>query len=187
MKKNKVIWTGLMLLLAVICISCDNSDDIVSTRNSSAVQKLYAVARQSPDAILQYKAEMPLFTLDDIRSYNPETGKMAFNSVKFDTHLFYDSSCKYRVYFYAGNDLLFDALAVSWLSSAAYWDQLTFQCDFYGPSDETDASKSHYYLRYGYPGIIDGDESLKQLMLKNAPAIDRFISILRSEGKIIGD
>ena len=191
MKRNKILWLGAILFSTTICCSCSSDDDITTSAKTTtrtvdiADQSLYAIARQSSDAFMQYKAEMPVFSINDIESFNTETGEITFKDVVFDKELFYDISCKYRIYFYAGDDLLFDARTVSWLSSAAYFDQLTFQCDFYGPSDGVKASESHFYLRYGYPGTIDGDETVKELMKKNAAGMERFISILSKAGKIV--
>jgi hypothetical protein len=127
---------------------------------------------------------MPVFSLSDIESFNPKTGEIKFKDIAFDKELFYDIACKYRVYFYAGDDLLFDARTVSWFSSVGYFDQLTFQCDFYGPSDDG-LKNSRFFLSYGYPGTIDGDETIKELMKKNAAGMERFISILSKAGKIV--
>ena len=148
-------------------------------------QSLYAVARQSADAFEQYEPEMWLFTINDIKSFCPETGEIVFNNLVFDAHLFHDFACKYRVYFYSGDDLLFDARAVSWLSSAGYFSDLTFQCDAYGPGNTLDCSKSHFYLRYGYPGTIVGDTTVEALKQKNAAGMERFVSILGKAGKIV--
>lgn len=148
-------------------------------------QSLYAVARQSADAFDQYEPEMPLFTINDIKSFCPETGELMFNNFVFDTRLFHDIACNYRVYFYNGDDLLFDARAVWWLSSAAYFNDLTFQCDFYGPGNTWDCSKSHFYLLYGYPGTTEDDTTLEALKQKNAAGMERFIDILRQAGKIV--
>ena len=188
MKRNKIVWIGAILISTTLLGSCSSDDDFVTpatptTRSiSTADQSLYAIARQSSDAIIQHKAEMPVFSLSNIESYNPKTGEIKFKGIVFDKELFYDIACKYRVYFYAGEELLFDARTVSWLSSASYFDQLTFQCDGYGSSEE---SKSHFYLCYGYPWTIDGDETIKELMKKNEAGMERFISILREAGKIV--
>lgn len=190
MKRNKILWLCAILFSTTLCGSCSSDDDSTTpaettTRSVSiADRSLYAIARQSSDAIIQYKAEMPVFSLSDIESYNPKTGEIKFKDIAFDKELFYDIACKYRVYFYAGDDLLFDALTVSWFSSVGYFDQLTFQCDFYGPSDDG-LKNSRFFLSYGYPGTIDGDETIKELMKKNAAGMERFISILRKAGKIV--
>ena len=184
MKKRLNQWLCTMLVLAAGCFSCSDDSDkgFVNTRTG---QSLYVVARQSADAPIQYQAEMPLFTLDNIKSFNPETGELRLENVVFDSHLFQDIACQYRVYFYDGNDLLFDARAVSWFSSAGYFSDLTFQCSCFGPGDEFDASESHFYIRYGYPGTIMGDETVKALMEKNAAGMERFVTILRQAGKIV--
>lgn len=190
MKRNKILWLCAILFSTTLCGSCSSDDDSTTpaettTRSVSiADRSLYAIARQSSDAIIQYKAEMPVFSLSDIESYNPKTGEIKFKDIAFDKELFYDIACKYSVYFYAGDDLLFDALTVSWFSSAGYFDQLTFQCDFYGPSDDG-LKNSRFFLSYGYPGTIDGDETIKELMKKNEAGMERFVSILRKAGKIV--
>ena len=191
MKRNKILWLCAILISTTLCCSCSSDDDDsttsakTSTRSVSiADRSLYAIARQSSDAIIQHKAEMPVFSLSDIESFNLKTGEIKFKDIVFDKELFYDIACKYRIYFYAGDDLLFDARTVSWFSSAGYFDQLTFQCDFYGPSDDG-MKNSHFYLSYGYPGTIDGDETVKELMKKNAAGMERFISILSKAGKIV--
>ena len=190
MKRNKILWLCAILISTTLCCSCNSDDDSTTsaktaTRSVSiADRSLYAIARQSSDAIIQHKAEMPVFSLSDIESYNPKTGEIKFKDIAFDKELFYDIACKYRVYFYAGDDLLFDALTVSWFSSAGYFDQLTFQCDFYGPSDDG-LKNSRFFLSYGYPGTIDGDETVKELMKKNEAGMERFVSILRKAGKIV--
>jgi hypothetical protein len=190
MKRNKILWLCAILFSTTLCGSCSSDDDSTTsaktaTRSVSiADRSLYAIARQSSDAIIQHKAEMPVFSLSNIESYNPKTGEIKFKGIVFDKELFYDIACKYRVYFYAGDDLLFDALTVSWFSSAGYFDQLTFQCDFYGPSDDG-LKNSRFFLSYGYPGTIDGDETIKELMKKNATGMERFISILSKAGKIV--
>ena len=190
MKRNKILWLCAILFSTTLCGSCSSDDDDsttpaeTTTRSTSiADRSLYAIARQSSDAIIQHKAEMPVFSLSDIESYNPKTGEIKFKDIAFDKELFYDIACKYRVYFYAGDDLLFDARTVSWLSSAGYFDELTFQCDIYGPSDGL--KNSRFFLSYGYPGTIDGDETVKELMKKNEAGMERFISILRKAGKIV--
>ena len=189
MKRNKILWLCAILISTTLCCSCNSDDDSTTsaktaTRSVSiADRSLYAIARQSSDAIIQHKAEMPVFSLSDIESYNPKTGEIKFKDIAFDKELFYDIACKYRVYFYAGDDLLFDARTVSWLSSAGYFDELTFQCDIYGPSDGL--KNSRFFLSYGYPGTIDGDETVKELMKKNEAGMERFISILRKAGKIV--
>ena len=191
MKRNNILWLGAILISITLCGSCSSNDDDSTTSAKTATRSvsiadrsLYAIARQSSDAIIQYKAEMPVFSLSDIESYNPKTGEIKFKDIAFDKELFYDIACKYRVYFYAGDDLLFDALTVSWFSSVGYFDQLTFQCDFYGPSDDG-LKNSRFFLSYGYPGTIDGDETIKELMKKNAAGMERFISILSKAGKIV--
>ena len=190
MKRNKILWLGALLFSTTICCSCSSDDDITTSAKTTtrtvdiADQSLYAIARQSSDAFMQHKAEMPVFSLSDIESFNPKTGEIKFKDIAFDKELFYDIACKYRVYFYAGDDLLFDALTVSWFSSVGYFDQLTFQCDFYGPSDDG-LKNSRFFLSYGYPGTIDGDETIKELMKKNAAGMERFISILSKAGKIV--
>ena len=113
-------------------------------------------------------------SLDNIKSFNTETGELKLENVVFDTHLFQDIACQYRVYFYDGDDLLFDARAVSWFSSAGYFSDLTFQ-----------TIGSGIYIRYGYPGTIVGDEAVKELMKKNEAGMERFIEILRRAGKIV--
>lgn len=189
MKRNKILWLCAILISTTLCCSCNSDDDSTTsaktaTRSVSiADRSLYAIARQSSDAIILHKAEMPVFSLSDIESYNPKTGEIKFKDIAFDKELFYDIACKYRVYFYAGDDLLFDARTVSWLSSAGYFDELTFQCDIYGPSDGL--KNSRFFLSYGYPGTIDGDETVKELMKKNEAGMERFISILRKAGKIV--
>ncbi len=190
MKRNKILWLCAILFSTTLCGSCSSDDDSTTpaettTRSVSiADRSLYAIARQSSDAIIQYKAEMPVFSLSDIESFNPKTGEIKFKDIAFDKELFYDIACKYRVYFYAGDDLLFDALTVSWFSSVGYFDQLTFQCDFYGPSDDG-LKNSRFFLSYGYPGTIDGDETIKELMKKNAAGMERLVSILSKAGKIV--
>ena len=191
MKRNKILWLCAILFSTTLCCSCSSNDDDSTTSAKTATRSvsiadrsLYAIARQSSDAIIQHKAEMPVFSLSDIESYNPKTGEIKFKDIAFDKELFYDIACKYRVYFYAGDELLFDARTVSWLSSASYFDQLTFQCDFYGPSDDG-LKNSRFFLSYGYPGTIDGDETIKELMKKNAAGMERFISILSKAGKIV--
>ena len=190
MKRNKILWLCAILISTTLCCSCNSDDDSTTsaktaTRSVSiADRSLYAIARQSSDAIIQYKAEMPVFSLNDIESFNPKTGEIKFKDIAFDKELFYDIACKYRVYFYAGDDLLFDARTVSWFSSVGYFDQLTFQCDFYGPSDDG-LKNSRFFLSYGYPGTIDGDETIKELMKKNAAGMERFVSILSKAGKIV--
>ena len=191
MKRNKILWLCAILFSTTLCCSCSSDDDDsttsakTSTRSVSiADRSLYAIARQSSDAIIQHKAEMPVFSLSDIESFNLKTGEIKFKDIVFDKELFYDIACNYRIYFYAGDDLLFDARTVSWFSSAGYFDQLTFQCDFYGPSDDG-MKNSHFYLSYGYPGTIDGDETVKELMKKNEAGMERFISILSKTGKIV--
>ena len=191
MKRNNILWLVAILFSTTLCCSCSSNDDDSTTSAKTATRSvsiadrsLYAIARQSSDAIIQYKAEMPVFSLSDIESYNPKTGEIKFKDIAFDKELFYDIACKYRVYFYAGDDLLFDALTVSWFSSVGYFDQLTFQCDFYGPSDDG-LKNSRFFLSYGYPGTIDGDETIKELMKKNAAGMERFISILSKAGKIV--
>ena len=189
MKRNNILWLVAILISTTLCGSCSSDDDSTTpvetaTRSVSiADRSLYAIARQSSDAIIQHKAEMPVFSLSDIESYNPKTGEIKFKDIAFDKELFYDIACKYRVYFYAGDDLLFDARTVSWLSSAGYFDELTFQCDIYGPSDGL--KNSRFFLSYGYPGTIDGDETIKELMKKNEAGMERFVSILRKAGKIV--
>ena len=189
MKRNKILWLCAILISTTLCCSCTSDDDSTTsaktaTRSVSiADRSLYVIARQSSDAIIQHKAEMPVFSLSDIESYNPKTGEIKFKDIAFDKELFYDIACKYRVYFYAGDDLLFDARTVSWLSSAGYFDELTFQCDIYGPSDGL--KNSRFFLSYGYPGTIDGDETVKELMKKNEAGMERFVSILRKAGKIV--
>ena len=190
MKRNKILWLCAILFSTTLCCSCSSNDDDSTTSAKTATRSvsiadrsLYAIARQSSDAIIQHKAEMPVFSLSDIESYNHKTGEIKFKDIAFDKELFYDISCKYRVYFYAGDDLLFDARTVSWFSSAGYFDELTFQCDIYGPSDGL--KNSRFFLSYGYPGTIDGDETVKELMKKNEAGMERFISILRKAGKIV--
>lgn len=190
MKRNNILWLVAILISTTLCGSCSSDDDDSTTSAKTATRSvsiadrsLYAIARQSSDAIIQHKAEMPVFSLSDIESYNPKTGEIKFKDIAFDKELFYDIACKYRVYFYAGDDLLFDARTVSWLSSAGYFDELTFQCDIYGPSDGL--KNSRFFLSYGYPGPIDGDETVKELMKKNEAGMERFVSILRKAGKIV--
>ena len=190
MKRNKILWLCAILFSTTLCCSCSSNDDDSTTSAKTATRSesiadrsLYAIARQSSDAIIQHKAEMPVFSLSDIESYNPKTGEIKFKDIAFDKELFYDIACKYRVYFYAGDDLLFDARTVSWLSSAGYFDELTFQCDIYGPSDGL--KNSRFFLSYGYPGTIDGDETVKELLKKNEAGMERFVSILRKAGKIV--
>lgn len=189
MKRNNILWLVAILISTTLCGSCSSDDDSTTpvettTRSASiADRSLYAIARQSSDAIIQHKAEMPVFSLSDIESFNLKTGEIKFKDIAFDKELFYDIACKYRVYFYAGDDLLFDARTVSWLSSAGYFDELTFQCDIYGPSDGL--KNSRFFLSYGYPGPIDGDETVKELMKKNEAGMERFVSILRKAGKIV--
>ena len=189
MKRNKILWLCAILISTTLCCSCNSDDDSTTsaktaTRSVSiADRSLYVIARQSSDAIIQHKAEMPVFSLSDIESFNSKTGEIKFKDIVFDKELFYDIACKYRVYFYAGDDLLFDARTVSWLSSAGYFDELTFQCDIYGPSDGL--KNSRFFLSYGYPGTIDGDETVKELMKKNEAGMERFVSILRKAGKIV--
>ena len=190
MKRNKILWLGAILFSTALCCGCSSDDDDSTTpvtrSGNTADQSLYAIARQGDDAPIQYKAEIPMFSLSDIESFNTATGEITFKgNVVFDSHIFYDISCKYRVYFYSGDDLLFDARAVSWLSSAGYFDQLTFQCGFFEAADYTKTSKTNFYIHYGYPGTIDGDESIKELKKKNAAGMERFLSILSKAGKIV--
>ena len=173
-KSNLLVVFGVMLMLTMGGSSCSNDNDIADS-------SLHVIARQNADAVMKYEEEMALFSLNDIKSFNIKTGEIMFNHFVFETHLFWGG---YRVYFYDGDVLLFDAVAVSWFSSAGYFDQLTFQCDFYGPDDNWDGSKSHFYLLYGYPGTIKGDQTIENLKQKNAAGMERFIKILRMAGKI---
>ena len=188
MKKNIVLWMSMLLLsmTAGVSTGCSSDDDEEPVCDKSGLA-IYVVARQDADAPHQYEAEMPLFWLYSIESFNTETGELKLADFKFDTHLFHDIDCKYRVYFYNGDDLLFDARAVSWLSSASYGSDLTFQCDAYGPGDLWETSKSHFYLRYGYPGTVEGDPAVEALKQKNAAGMERFVSILRNAGKIVNN
>jgi hypothetical protein len=186
MKKNIVLWMSVLLLSMTAGLSSCSSDDDEEPVCDKSGLAIYVVARQDADALNQYETEMPLFWLYSIESFNTETGELKLADFKFDTHLFHDIDCKYRVYFYHGDDLLFDARAVSWLSSASYSD-LTFQCDVYGPGDLWETSKSHFYLRYGYPGTIEGDPAIEALKQKNAAGMERFVSILRNAGKIVNN
>lgn len=181
--KNLGLCVLLMLTFAAVFSSCD--DSMKDSNSNVEYSSLYVVARQGADAPIQYKAEMPLFSIENIKSFNTETGELTLQNFVFDTHLFHDIGCRYRVYFYDGNDLLFDARPVSWLSSAAYFNDLTFQCDVYGPDDMWDASKSHFYIRYGYPGTVQGDETVEELMKKNEKGMNHFINILSQRGKIV--
>lgn len=187
MSKSRNIWLGAILFLIAVCVGCSSDNDNIADLSLSETtdHSLCVIARQGSDAPVQYKEEMPLFSLDNIKSFNIETGELTFEDVVLDTHLFYDISCRYHVFFYDGDDLLFEALAVSWLSSAGYFNQLTFQCDCYGPDNMLDTSKSHFYLRYGYPDVIEGDETIEELKKKNAAGMERFISILRQAHKIV--
>ena len=190
MKRNKILWLGAILFSTTLCCSCssDDNDSIapITRADNTADKTLYAIARQGDDAPIQYKAEIPMFSLSDIDSFNTATGEITFkNTVVFDNHVFYDGACRYRVYFYSGDDLLFEATAVSWVSSAAYFDQLTFQCDFYGREDVSKASGRHFYLTYGYPGTVEGDDSIEELKKKNAAGMERFLSILGKARKIV--
>ena len=173
-------------MLAVVNNGCSRDNDVNNNEdtNNPSGRSLYAIARQSADAPIQYQAEMPLFSINNIKTFNPETGELTLQDFTFDTHLFSDIGCKYRIYFYHGDDLLFDARAVSWFSSSGYFDDLTFQCDVYGPDETWDSSKSHFYLLYGYPGTIQGDERVEELKKKNAAGMKCFVSILRQSGKI---
>lgn len=174
-KSNLLVVSGVILMLTAGGSCCSNDDDLADS-------SIHVIARQSADAMVQHKEEMELFSLNDIKSFNIKTGEITFNHFVFDTHLF-DGG--YRVYFYDGDVLLFDAIPVSWFSSMGYFDQLTFQCDFYGPDDKWDASNSHFYILYGYPGTIMGYQTIEELKQKNAVGMDRFINILSMAGKIV--
>lgn len=192
--KTKLI---MACLCAVSLLSCSNNDSddfnmsgqtpYDSDDLNMSEQALYVVAKQSADAPEAYQSEMKLFTLDDIRSFNPETGELRLNHVTLDVHLFWDIACRYRVGFYADGDLLFDALAVSHLSSAGWFDQLTFQTIGYPNTDTMDAYDNVFYIRYGYPGTIIGDTSVEQLRKQNANGEKRFIQILRQAHKLVGN
>ena len=175
MKKSFYLCLSALVLTMAGLSSCSNDDDL-------ADGSLRVIARQSADVLVQYKEEMALFSLNDIKSFNIKTGEITFNHFVFDTHLFWGG---YRVYFYDDDELLFDAVAVSWFSSVGYFDQLTFQCDFYGPDDKWDGAHSHFYLLYGYPGTIKGDQTIEKLKRMNAAGMDRFIKILSMAGKIV--
>ena len=190
MKKTSVFLchAGTMALLLTSCTYQICEFDSDGTRAAEeAGHSLWAVARQDSTAFIQYKAEMPLFTLDDIKSFNTETGEIKFGNIAFDVHLFFDHGCEYRVYFYEGGDLLFDARAVSWISSTGYFHDLTFQTIAAGNDGMMDAAKSTFYLRYGYPGIIRGDTIVENLKQRNAPGMERFIRILRQAGKVTSE
>ena len=85
MKRNKILWLCAILFSTTLCCSCSSDDDSTTsaktaTRSVSiADRSLYAIARQSSDAIIQHKAEMPVFSLSDIESYNPKTGEIKFD------------------------------------------------------------------------------------------------------------
>ena len=85
MKRNKILWLCAILFSTTLCGSCSSDDDSTAsaktaTRSVSiADRSLYAIARQSSDAIIQHKAEMPVFSLSDIESYNPKTGEIKFD------------------------------------------------------------------------------------------------------------
>jgi len=189
MKVTRIV-VCLLGSLALLTACTDNdlafgeAESSLTKVSKASAHSLRVIARQPADATVQYKAEMPLFTLDDIRSFNTGTGEITFGNLSFDSHLFYDVGCRYRVYFYEGDRLLFDAVAVSWFSSVGYFQSLTFQSIICGAS-RVEASESKFYLRYGYPGIIEGDPATEELMQENAAGMERFIKILRKAGKIV--
>ena len=142
---------------------------------------LYAVARQSADAPLQYKAEMPLFTLENIKSYNVLRNELMLENVTFDSHLFSDTDCQYRVYFYDGDELLFDAYAISSYSNVAYFSDIRFFCNNVGSGDTFDVSGIPFYIYYSH----SEDESDWTVKGKKLLGLESFNCILRKAGKII--
>ena len=88
MKRNKILWLCAILFSTTLCCSCSSNDDDSTTSAKTATRSvsiadrsLYAIARQSSDAIIRHKAEMPVFSLNDIESFNPKTGEIKFKDI----------------------------------------------------------------------------------------------------------
>ena len=63
MKRNKILWLCAILFSTTLCCSCSSNDDDSTTSAKTATRSesiadrsLYAIARQSSDAIIQHKA-----------------------------------------------------------------------------------------------------------------------------------
>ena len=125
---------------------------------------------------------MPLFKLENIKSYNVLRNELMLENVTFDSHLFSDTDCQYRVYFYDGDELLFDAYAISNYSNMGYYyHDIRFICSDVGSGDTFDVSGIPFYIYYSY-GDDESDWTVKG---KKIMGMQSFWSILRKVGKII--
>ena len=119
MRKNLILWMGVVMLLLVGCSSDDDANfgsgdsDVIATSPTA----LYAIV--SPEGAQMYDL-IPndyVMTLDNIIAVNPETGEFKMKNTERIDSKSYPIPVQYVIMFYGNGEYLFSARLNSSLSS----------------------------------------------------------------------
>ena len=179
MRKNLILWMGVVMLLLVGCSSDDDanfgSGDSDAIANSPTA--LCAIVSLEGSQMYDLIPNDYVMTLDNIIAVNPETGEFKMKDTEKIESKAYPIPTQYIIQFYSGEFFLFDAKLNSALSSMLP-EGLTF-CHML-----TDKNGQSLYnleaVRFFYQdGRVEGNTTEQQEW-----GIKRMYEILQKAGKV---
>ena len=182
MRKNLILWMGVVMLLLVGCSSDDDatfgsggsggSDPVANSPRA-----LYAIVKLEEAQLIDIIPSDYAMTLDNIIAVNPETGEFKMKDTEKIESKAYPFPTQYVIQFYSGESFLFEAKLNSSLSS--YLPKgLTF-CHMF-----TDKNGQSLYnleaVRFSYQdGRVEGNTTEQQEW-----GMKRMYEILQKAGKV---
>ena len=122
MRKNLILWMGVVMLLLVGCSSDDDatfgsggsggSDPVANSPRA-----LYAIVKPEETQLIDIIPSDYAMTLDNIIAVNPETGEFKMKDTEKIESKAYPFPTQYVIQFYSGESFLFEAKLNSSLSS----------------------------------------------------------------------
>ena len=119
MRKNLILWMGVVMLLLVGCSSDDDANfgsgdsDVIANSPTA----LYAIVSPEGSQMYDLIPNDYVMTLDNIIAVNPETGEFKMKDTEKIESKAYPIPTQYIIQFYSGEFFLFDAKLNSALSS----------------------------------------------------------------------
>ena len=179
MRKNLILWMGVVMLLLVGCSSDDDANfgsgdsDVIANSPTA----LYAIVSPEGSQMYDLIPNDYVMTLDNIIAVNPETGEFKMKDTEKIESKAYPIPTQYIIQFYSGEFFLFDAKLNSALSSMLP-KGLTF-CHMF-----TDKNGQSLYnleaVRFSYQdGSVEGNTTEQQEW-----GMKRMYEILQKAGKV---
>lgn len=189
----KTLKITLAILLACFLTACNNDNETIEKSALIEVKAQPIKLQTEQENILKTTTEHEVvFTINEIESYNKETGEIIFTSPGND-ETFADILSRYdeNLSFYLNDSLLFSLKSkiVTDVESALYNEPLLHYSLLDGDK---------YFIRDGYPWGLPVDDtttvrtgqsaSVKEIRRTNASKIEKgwkaFINVLKEENKI---